>query len=53
MRARLLCCMRRFPDAIMDYKRSIAKDKTYAPAIQGLRQAAQEHDPLPLVSQHG
>jgi tetratricopeptide (TPR) repeat protein len=52
MRARLLCCMRRFPDAILDYKRALAMDKTYEPAVLGLAEATKVHDPLPLVSQH-
>lgn len=52
MRGRLLCCMRRFDEAIMDYKRSLAMDRDYEVAKQGLAEATKEHDPLPLVSQH-
>ena len=52
MRGRLLCCMRKWNDAILDYKRALAMDREYLPAKLGLEQATLEPDPLPLVSLH-
>jgi len=52
MKGRLLCCMRRFPEAALEYRRSLAMDGAYQPAVRGLREATLKHDPLPLVSQH-
>ena len=52
LRGRLSCCMRKWEDAVLDYKRSLAMDRSYIPAQLGLEQATLEVDPLPLVSLH-
>ncbi|GMH88397.1 hypothetical protein TrVE_jg7377 [Triparma verrucosa] len=52
LRGRLLCCMRNWEEAVLDYRRALAMDKTYELARIGLENATREQEPLPLVSKH-
>ena len=52
LRGRLLCCMRNWEEAVLDYRSALAMDKTYELARIGLENATREQEPLPLVSKH-